>query len=95
MILIEKIAETIGGETTKHKKITPDALKNLGYSITTRHITIGKKGNTDPVFVVNELIENDDKLRTLDFCYLYSLATKTGIILNHSYNYFLSLTPKE
>jgi len=70
---------------TTANKLSVDQLEALGYRITgDKHqirTSIGK-------FVVYE-VSNEDNKRDVDFCYFYEGSSKMGVILPHSYEYYL------
>lgn len=69
----------------KYRKITVPELKFLGYELGRRQMPIGDKPYR---YGIVEIV-NEDNTRIVSFCYLYSTIDKTGIILTHSFDYYL------
>ena len=68
------------------RKITIDELNDLGYELTGKQMPVGEKPYRYGILE----IKNEDNKLELSFCYLYSLDDQTGIILTHSFRWYLS-----
>lgn len=87
MTLIESITVVVG-EQEKYQKVTPAQINELGYAVSNCKVIMSKRGQIQPSLVLHKLTDQDDNRRELDFCYLYSLKSKTGIIIGQKYEHF-------
>ena len=67
------------------RKLSVKQLKNLGYKLTDNQIPLGTKPYK---FGILEL-KNEDNVKEVSFCMLYSTEDRMGIILPNPYNYYL------
>ena len=83
--LVERLRQDIG-DPEKKKSITEKDLKNLGYDFTQNNIEVESQPPAPKEkFFLREVIDTDQPRRTLDFCYMYSVNRKTGIIINQPF----------
>lgn len=68
---------------TAFQKLTIYDLNQFGYELTGRQIPLGSKPNK---FAIME-VKNDDNMATVGFCYLFSIADQSGVILSHNFDY--------
>ena len=69
-----------------YRKISVKELKALGYKLSDNQIPMGVKPYKYGILEV----KNTDNNKEVGFCVLYSTEDKLGVVLNNSYNYYLS-----
>jgi len=71
----------------KYKKITVFELNNLGYRLGERRMKMGS-GNPAKYLILE--IWNEDNKKDLSFCFLYSVKEQAGVILPHTYTWYIT-----